>query len=147
MITFWVHPVVPEHYQQGVVVQYVHNSPQNLVHLCQFGLHGIFFWSNSVPDVIDSKEMANQDIPLRAVRSMQIREEVLNDAVIYRMQIFDVERVVRVSMGKRVREEVDPGVVPHKYEFLICSDQLRDQGILFNRCRGKVGSGIHKSRQ
>jgi hypothetical protein len=80
MVPIHGHPVVPSHHQQCVIVQTLHKSLDNLVHLAKFLGHFRVVRAMLVATMIHTQEVSNQHVPFTTVHG---GIEVFQDAIVH----------------------------------------------------------------
>ena len=77
-----VHPMISHEDEERVIVEQVDNTAHDRVHLRELCLHSLVVWAYTVANMVDTEEVADDDVPGSAL-VLEEREEMADDSFVY----------------------------------------------------------------
>lgn len=94
MVTGRVHAVVAKDDEECFWGEEIDGAFEDGVEEVEFGAHGGVVWTETVADVVYAEKVSDEDVK-GGIWGREEGEEMGYDAVVYGVQVFDVERVER----------------------------------------------------
>mmetsp|Transcript_7575 Transcript_7575/g.14167 ORF Transcript_7575/g.14167 Transcript_7575/m.14167 type:complete len:208 (-) Transcript_7575:161-784(-) len=144
MVAIVSHPMISKYKQQSLIINRLHKTPDDSIHLCELFSHSRVTGVKAMPHMVDSKHVTYDKSP---VVLLHLREDVGDHSFVHSVKIFHIEAIERVSLCELIGVQVHPSVIPHEDCLLSLVLDLRDQVVLLHCITMEVVPEVYEGRE